>query len=1196
MYLDKVEIHGFKSFGDAIKLNIPKGITGVIGPNGSGKSNVSDAIRWVLGEQSAKSLRGSKMEDIIFAGTEKRKSLGYAEVALTIKNPDKKVAIDYTEIVVKRRVYRSGESEYFINGSPCRLKDVQELFMDTGVGKDGYSIIGQGQIDRVLSSKPEERRTLFEEAAGIYKYKVRRIEAEKKLEKQRENLTRLQDIIGEIEMRIEPLGLEAEKTTEFLRLKDQLKEIDINIFIFEMDRLEQEIQELTEKIGAVEGELLDNSKLQSDHNKKREALKQDRDTVYHETEMLIESISNLEKERERKQSQIALNKEKISSTLRLLEQVHHDQKEQASDHQTKQEKLSFLETKRTALEIEKASKETIIRQEEEKIEALAKALEQLLSQIDASKMAFHQKMREIDLFEADIQKNDGVEAQLDFRKEQIKEQIARLNSDIQHQEVSIKLLQKQQGTAKEKLQVLKAQVEEMKLKKERLQEEKTALEKRLSGINQNMVQIERQLKWLNHIKEENEGYYSSVKQVLNVVKSNKAQWQGIVGVVGELLEVPKAYEIAIVTALGGAIQNIVTSSEKDAKQMISVMKQRGISRVTFLPLDTVRPGSRINEKGLEQENGFLGFASDLVDFDEVYTPIITSLLGRIIVVDHMENASRIAKAYGYRYKLVTLEGEVFNSGGSLSGGSMKNQSNNIFSRARELKEMTEKLEALKVEQKQGEKNLEDVTRSLTTLITSYEEATTIWTRLNDEEKNYGLEIEKNTHALKLTKANQLQLINERNNIDESIDQIKQGKDEAEKKLNELRENLASDENVITELEQNLTASRGQRESLEKQLTEKRIGLSSTIQNMNFMIDQIKELEEAINSHDTKSAQLSETVEKYEAEITSLKSETQKIADQIKEDGRKIEKAQKERKVFDEKKKILENSETKLIEQSVKLAEKVDLLKEEKYRLENKKENSNLQKQNWGHSMWEQYELTYTHALNYKKEDIPISDLKKQSVELRGRIKQIGNVNVNAIEEYNEIKTRYEFLMSQKADIEKAEQTLVEMIDKLMEEMKEIFRVQFAIIAQNFTEVFKELFGGGEAYLELVDEENILESGIEIIAKPPGKKLQNMTLLSGGERTLTAISLIFGILKLKPSPFCVLDEIEAALDDANVIRFANYLEKLSDETQFIVITHRKGTMERAHTLYGVTMQERGVSTVLSIQLGEVDQYMDKKKSS
>ena len=451
MYLEKVEIHGFKSFGDAVKLNIPKGITGVIGPNGSGKSNVSDAIRWVLGEQSAKSLRGSKMEDIIFAGTEKRKSLGYAEVALTIKNPDQKVAIDYTEIVVKRRVYRSGESEYFINGSPCRLKDVQELFMDTGVGKDGYSIIGQGQIDRVLSSKPEERRTLFEEAAGIYKYKMRRIEAERKLERQRENLTRLQDIIGEIEMRIGPLEIEAQKTTQFLKLKDELKEVDINIFIYDMERLEKEIQALAEKILGVDLELKEQYNHQIQQGQEQEQMKLQRDAIYRDAEAMIETISNLEKEKERRQSLVALNNEKISSTSRLLEQVHHDQKEQAVDHQTKKEKLSFLETKRTALEIEKASKESIIEQEEEKIRVIETQLKDLLNHIDESKTALHQKLREIDLFEANIQKNDGVEAQLEFRYEQIKEQIARLNSEIQHQEVSVMLVEKRKDEGKQKL-------------------------------------------------------------------------------------------------------------------------------------------------------------------------------------------------------------------------------------------------------------------------------------------------------------------------------------------------------------------------------------------------------------------------------------------------------------------------------------------------------------------------------------------------------------------------------------------------------------------------------------------------------------------------------------------------------------------------------------------------------------------------
>ena len=1196
MYLDQVEIHGFKSFGDAVKLRIPKGITGVIGPNGSGKSNVSDAIRWVLGEQSAKNLRGSKMEDIIFAGTETRKSLGYAEVALTIKNPDKKMTIDYAEVVVKRRVYRSGESEYFINGSSCRLKDVQELFMDTGVGKEGYSIIGQGQIDRVLSSKPEERRTLFEEAAGIYKYKMRRVEAERKLDKQRENLTRLQDIIGEIEMRMEPLQIEAEKTTQFLKLKDELKIVDVNIFIYEMDRIENEIKELAQKAQDVEQELKSQYSLQESQLAQIEAVKNERDQTYKAAEAMIEKISTLEKEKERKSNQIALNQEKVSSTERLLEQIHQDQKEQTANHQNKKEKLSFLETKRTALEIEKASKESIIEQEEEHIKKLTSELEILLGQIDGSKMALHQKLREIDLLDADIQKNDGLESQLEFREDQIKEQIARMNSEIQHQEVSCLLVEKKQKEVQSQLIQLKASKEALSTSKEQLTQKKSQLEKNMTSTVQNIAQTERQLKWLQHIKEENEGYFGSVKQVLNVVKQDKAKWRGIVGVVGELLEVPQSYEIAIVTALGGAIQNIVTTSEKDAKDMITLMKQRGIGRVTFLPMDTVKSSSPMHEVNLKNEVGYLGLASELVQYDEIYSSIISSLLGRIVIVDDMHNASRIAKQYGYKYKLVTLQGEIFNSGGSLSGGSTKNQSNNLFSRARELKEAEERLRSLMTQKSEDHAMFESVSSELASKLSELDEVINAESLLEHQKQQYELELEKNHHALKLNKENQLQLINERNSIEDTIEEMNKGKEAAVKQLAVMRESISKDEGTILDLEEKMKASRDEKEQFEKTLTEKRISLSSTIQNIHYMLEQIKELEEAINSHDTKKAQLKETTQKYEAEIHRLKQDSAKIEEQIKQDEKLIEEAQKQRQAYDTQKIALEQKEKALSETANRLSEKVNLLKEEKYRLDNKKENSLLQKQTWGNNMWEQYEMTYSHALGYRREDFSIAEYKKQAVDLKSRIKQIGNVNVNAVEEYQETKTRYEFLMEQKSDIEKAADALVEMIEKLMEEMKEIFRAQFTLIAHNFSEVFKELFGGGEAYLELVDEENILESGIEIIAKPPGKKLQNMSLLSGGERTLTAISLIFGILKLKPSPFCVLDEIEAALDDANVIRFADYLEKLSSETQFIVITHRKGTMERAHTLYGVTQQERGVSTILSIQLDEVDAYIDKKKSS
>ena len=565
-------------------------------------------------------------------------------------------------------------------------------------------------------------------------------------------------------------------------------------------------------------------------------------------------------------------------------------------------------------------------------------MEALLSDIDESKMALHQKLREMDLFEADIQKNDGLEAQLEYRKEQIKEQIALLNSEIQHQEVRIKLLEKNQHVAKEKLEVLRRQLEELNISKERLEQDKVILEKYLMNMQQNVLQTERQLKWLRQIKEENEGYFSSVKQVLNVVKSNKAQWQGVIGIVGELLEVPKDYEIAIVTALGGAIQNIVTESEKDARQMIEMMKKRGIARVTFLPLDTIKPGQPIHEHGLKNEVGFLGFASDLISFDPKYTTIVSSLLGRIIIVDQMDNASRIAKNYGYRYKLVTLEGEVFNSGGSLSGGSTKNKKNNLFSRARELKENEEKLKTLNSEYEITTQKLQELTVTLEDTIYQYQEANRKNMSLSDEDKNYELEIEKNTHALKLTKANQLQLMSERSNVEESLEKIKEGKEEARGHLVELKESLSVHEATISKLEERLVQSRIEREELEKQLTDKRIGLSNTLQNIHYMVEQIAEIEKALYQHDEKSQYLNEAIDKHEAKITQLKEENKKIAQQIKEDSRLIEEAQETRKAYDEKKQTLEKDEEKLLQGTGRINEKIDLLKEERYRLEKKKES------------------------------------------------------------------------------------------------------------------------------------------------------------------------------------------------------------------------------------------------------------------
>ena len=1193
MYLDKVEIHGFKSFGNAVKLKIPQGITAIIGPNGSGKSNVSDAIRWVLGEQSAKSLRGTKMEDIIFAGTENRKSLGYAEVALTIKNDKQEANIDFHDIVVKRRVYRSGESEYFINGSSCRLKDVQEIFMDTGVGKEGYSIIGQGQIDRVLSSKPEDRRNLFEEAAGIYKYKVRKGEAEKKLEKQRENIVRVEDIISEQETRLGPLEIEAEKTTRFLELRDKLKTIDVNIAINEIDRFSNEIASLDKKINDISAEIDENEALGKNNEESLENLKRTRDDLFKELERLLEFTVVKEQEKERNQSEINLNKEKISNLRSLLEQVENEKEEQDKEHESKKEKLTVLETKKVALEIEKASKESIINDYEGKLNFIDEDIRSLEENIGNAKINEQNKFKELETLKANFRQSNNEEEKSEERKESLTAKINQYNSDIMHQEVSLKLLNKRRDETIEKYNTLKNEVDKLLNEKNSLLNKKDNLGQAGSRLKSQKAEVDRNISWLTNIKEQNEGYYQSVKQVLNVAK--EAKMIGIIGVVGELLEVPQIYETAIVTALGGAMQNIVTESENDAKNMIRIMKSRGIARVTFLPIDTIRPASPINEKNLENEKGFLGVASSLVSYDVKYSNIISSILGRIIIVDNMDNASIVAKRYNYKYKIVTLDGEVFNAGGSLSGGSVKKQGNNIFARSRELKEALEKSKELTAEIQEVLTEYNSLDKQLEENMAKYEEKYPKLEALSTNNNTFILDIDKTTQNIELIKSIQLNLIEERSGIDDEIEKIKETRTKARETIQNLERELAEVVEGISAVEEELIQKRTEKDEVFNELSEKKVDLSTTVQNIEYMLEQIKDLQNIIEGKDDRDNKYQDTVKKYYREIEELAALVNESAIKIQENEKEIANTKERRNKLAENKEKLDVKEKELLESVSKINERLNLSREERYRLTSKRDANKTEKTNFSNILWEQYELTYSAALKYKEDSVSINDYKKQQVEIKSQIKQIGNVNVNAVTEFKEVKERYEFYTHQRDDMEKAAESLVEMIDKLVEEMKEIFKAQFAIIGRNFTEVFKELFGGGDAYLELVDPDNILESGIEIIAKPPGKKLQNMTLLSGGERTLTAISLIFGILKLKPSPFCILDEIEAALDDANVIRFANYLERLSAETQFIVITHRKGTMERAHTLYGVTMQERGVSTILSIQLGEVDKYIEKENS-
>ena len=1196
MYLDKVEIHGFKSFGDAVKLDIPRGITAVIGPNGSGKSNVADAIRWVMGEQSAKTLRGTKMEDIIFAGTEKRKSLGYAEVSMHIKNDDHILPIDYMEVMIKRRVYRSGESEYFINGSPCRLKDIQELFMDTGIGKEGYSIIGQGQIDKILSSKPEDRRSLFEEAAGIYKYKVRRQEAERKLEKERDNLLRIHDIMSEIELRLEPLEMEAVKTKEYLTLKDHLKDIELNLYIEEIDRIKRDTDKLNEDIENVKAQIQDVQMNKERLLKTQEDYKQKREAFFIKAQDILRRISDLEKSQQQKQSEIQLNEARISSIQQLLDQIDKDTKKQQDYKEAMQNEYQVLKAKHTALELEEATKQDRLNKKESEFADQQQNLETKEKSLELSRSEIFSKVHQIDLLKSEIDKHNSVEEQRDYRYSQLTESIQTFNSEITHQEVHLQVQKKREKELQALLEVEQTHFNKLEAQKLEFEQTYSKLEQAYQVNKQNKEQTSQKITWLEQVKNDFEGYYHSVKQVLTLKKENGQLWDGILGITADLIEVPKKYEIAIVTALGGAMQNIVTRSEKDAKAMIQVMKQRNISKVTFLPLDTIQPYTKpMDLEVLRKEKGFLGLGSDVVNYDNMYAPVVSNLLDRILIVDQLENASAIAKKYKYRYKIVTLEGEVFHSGGSLSGGASKNNKNNIFARTRELKELQECYQVYLSQEVELQERIQTLAQSMKELLEEWQNVRDTLIKRQDEEKVLILEINKGENSLKLTKQSQLQLVEEKLAIEEAKELARQGKEEVYEQIETLQETIELDKESLKMLEEELESLKTAKEAFRNELTEEKIALSAIGQNKTYVEEQIQTLEE--NMSNTQEQQMSilerkeslyEDEKKLQQTILQTKEEIKVLAEQITEAVQEKEQVERDRITLEEKVKEADN-------RVIQIDEVLGNLKEENYRLCNKKELLEMEEHKQTDNIWEQYEMTYSACLAFKRDLGSSIDMKKKADQLRAKIKGIGHVNVNAVSEFEETKSRFEFLANQRQDIEKAEATLIELINQLTIQMHDIFKEQFKNIAENFSQVFKELFGGGTAFLQLIDEENILESGIEIIAKPPGKKLQNMTLLSGGERTLTAIALLFGILKLKPSPFCVLDEIEAALDDANVLRFAQYLGSFSKDTQFIVITHRKGTMECADTLYGVTMQERGVSTVLSIKLEEATQYLDKKTS-
>ena len=1186
MYLKRLEIQGFKSFPEKIRLEFNTGITAVVGPNGSGKSNISDAVRWVLGEQSAKSLRGAKMEDIIFAGTSNRRPLGFAEVSLVMDNSSKMISLEYSEITVTRRVYRSGESEYLINGTICRLKDVHELFMDTGIGREGYSIIGQGRIDEILSTKSEDRRLLFEEAAGIGKYKNRRHETNLRLEREKQNLIRVNDIIDELEKQIEPLKAQSEKARVYLRLIDRLKLLHINIFLNEVDEFEKELAIIKEKISIIQHQITDETKA-TEHCKNELILeKENLQKIEQKIQTRNSELTAAGTDLQNKQNDIKLVEQQIENVSFNNDRIAAGIQQKNISIQNNVANKDIQVTRRSSLQMELMSVKNIFYEKQTAFEKLTAKLSDNESMIEKYNTDIVENMKNTSEISNNLNRTKFINEQLEKRKADLIYETDFAESQIHDKNVRLQVLENDY----QKLIAQANQYEELlknyNIEHLQVQSDISAYQQEEWKISQKIADRSSKYKILSELEEGYEGYFKSVKSILKKRKTDAQMFKGIHGSVGELITVPEKYEIAIEIALGNMVQNIVTDNEESAKIAIDYLKKTKEGRATFLPMSAIREKSvgNIKEKILS-EKGVIGFAQDLIKFDSHYENIMSGLLGKVVIINDFENAITFSKKYNYTYKVVTLEGELLNIGGSLTGGSNAKNSNNIFSRGREVKELKLEIDVLK----------ENYTSAVQQLAKRKEEETNLLEKIESvgiDAQEIKLDVSNLNHVIEQQKNSIAELSNKNqeltNEHEELLQQIQIVEDEIVNHNLKLKALLIEAETIRNSLEKYQSSIQEDKEIKEnqiKQLTDLRISIT--------------EIEQNIKSADENISRIENEIELSKEEINKLQLEIEKNESEIKENHTKIKDIQRQIQDLVQKMNDLQMSLSKLIENKAKsqeqiqvlektILEKTDtlsILKNDLVRVEAQKEQAEENNRRKYDYIWDEYEITYQSAKKMERLEISTNEMQREEKAVKVQIKELGSINVSAIEEYKQVKERYEFLTAQRDDILEAEIKLNEIIQELTKLMEEQFISQFKIISENFNVVFSEMFGGGRANLILSEETNVLESGIEIVAEPPGKTLKSMLLLSGGERALTAIALLFAILKMKPSPFCILDEIEAALDDSNVNRYANYLKNFSDNTQFIIITHRKGTMEAADVIYGVTMQEQGVSKLVSVSFLE-----------
>ncbi|MDD3225299.1 MAG: chromosome segregation protein SMC [Clostridium sp.] len=1187
MFLKSIEIRGFKSFADKTELNFKKGVTAVVGPNGSGKSNISDAVRWVLGEQSVKNLRGGKMEDVIFSGTQFRKPVGLAQVMLTLDNSDGKIPMDYSDITISRRLYRSGESEYYINNTKCRLKDVQEMFMDTGIGKEGYSIIGQGKIEAVLSGKAEDRRGLLEEAAGIVKFKTRKEEAVRRLSNTRENLVRIDDIIGTYEDRLEPLKNESEKANSFLLLSEKLKKNEINLLINSNENMKEKIDDTSKKIENMENDIKDlshkkgvsNSEVQDIEKElaEMENLYKNEQNIYFSEKTQYQNIISDNKLLKEKIENLTENSMRNNKALAETEQKFSKSKEEKDiiSKEIDSLKIRLNDFAKGMDETEKSINfyETKIKNDEDNLKRCKDNQFDIVGTISDSKNFITLIKKDMENHEANI--------------DQLKEECRNFLNSIKINDTTKAALESQITAINGKIKEYSDKIHTNKLEINKLSRVLLEDEKSVKNLSAEQNKIDANKTMITNLEAQYEGYNKSVKNLMVHIRNDKIKYaKDKCFVLGEILNVKKELETAVEIALGGAISNIITEDEKLAKSLINYLKVNNMGRATFLPINILKNRKLNLYSDISEMPGFIGIASELLDYDSKFKPAVDHILGRTVIAGDMNDALAIAKKGNYSFRIVTLKGDVVNAGGALSGGSVFHKSFNIIGRKREIEDLKQKLVTIEAEIKElSEKNnknrslikeLDDNNLNLTDEIHSQNiEITKVQGRINaivSESKKLNDNYNVSKNEINLVNLKFEQSSNDLVSHEKELENLQKSQNEILIKIKDIEKDIEKEKEELQKYSQKSTNIKIEKAKLSETFYANK-------RDFDRIVYEIQDMTNKLNA--------------IKKEIEDGKSNTIAFNEKIKENSLKLQEIDKHLKNMDEN---FKENEVRKIEITKKFETEKARLYDSENIIKNKEEQSHkfqlyltkIETENEAiiSKLNTEYNLTLAEALQYKSDISDVSAVKCEIDNFKRSISNLGNVNVGAIEEYKDVKSKYEFMQGQKEDLVKSQSEILNVIDDMTSTMKKVFNKNFEVIRNNFNETFKQLFNGGSADLTIAGDD-VLSSDIEINVEPPGKKLQNINLMSGGEKGLSAIALLFAILKMKPSPFCILDEIEAALDDANVVRYAQFLKEFSRGIQFIVITHRKGTMQAGDVLYGVTMEEKGVSKIVSVDLeGEI----------